>query len=49
METEAGIAPSGSPAALPHDPSQHFYPDIEQTPDGVTHLGFVGLLRKHVP
>ena len=24
----------------------HFYPNIEQTPDGFTHLGFVGLLRK---
>ena len=28
-------------SAQSHDPSQHFYPDIEQTPDGVTHLGFV--------
>jgi hypothetical protein len=26
----------------------HFYPNIEQTPDGFTHLGFVGLLRKRV-
>ena len=33
-------------APVSHNPSQHFYPDIEQTPDGVTHLGFVGLLRK---
>ena len=36
-------------AAPSHDPSQHFYPDVEQTPDGITHLGFVGLLRKCVP
>ncbi|MFR6424914.1 MAG: hypothetical protein ACLUNO_04595 [Oscillospiraceae bacterium] len=41
IRTEAGLAPSGSPAAPSHDPSQHFYPDIEQTSDGITHLGFV--------
>ena len=46
IRTEAGLAPSGSPAAQFHSAAASFYPNIEQAPDGFTHLGFVGLLRK---
>ena len=46
ISSEAGLASSGSPAAQFLSAAAPFHPNIEQTPDGFTHLGFVGLLRK---
>ena len=46
ISSEAGLAPSGSPATQFLSAAAPFHPNIEQTPDGFTHLGFVGLLRK---
>ena len=46
ISSEAGLSSSGSPAAQFLSAAAPFHPNIEKTPDGFTHLGFVGLQRK---